>query len=362
MSLSKLKGHQRPITNLNLYNNNLLSTGKDGNMVLWDELNVNKTISCSGSISVSGVNDDIIYTGGANGILNLWDFNGNKKKEFSAIGPIKGISWSKQNNMYYILAKKLTKPESVLIILDKDLNKIKDLELDGEYNSLLQVNDNMICGGCDGLIKILNLNLDLINKIQAHKKEITNIKVDYNKKIIVSSSFDNRLIIYDINSFEIINSYKHTACILTFSIHQTDNIIAIGGGHDKMTIASSSNSGQFEIVMIDSNTCSKLFDFDSKHFGPVNCVLFHTNKNIFITGGEDGYIHYWNCDNNWIKLNTKKNSLDEYNDMKLLLSDSKKLLESLSGKNSKNQRRNLKNKIEKLELKLPIKLKEIENM
>ena len=100
----------------------------------------------------------------------------------------------------------------------------------------------------------------------------------------------------DINTFEILNSYRHQACILTFSIHPTKNIIAIGGGHDKMTIASSSNDGQFDIVVIDSLNGNKLFDFDSKHFGPVNCVIFHSDENIIVTGGEDGYIHYWNCE------------------------------------------------------------------
>ena len=60
---------------------------------------------------------------------------------------------------YNVLAKKLTKPDCVLTILDNDLNKIKDLELDGEYNSLLQVNDKMICGSCDGIILIHKINI-----------------------------------------------------------------------------------------------------------------------------------------------------------------------------------------------------------
>ena len=128
-----------------------------------------------------------------------------------------------------------------------------------------------------------------------------------------------------------------------------------------MTIASSSNSGQFDIIMIDSLNGNKLFDFDSKHFGPINSVTFHSDENIFITGGEDGYIHYWTCDNNWLKLSTYKNSQNEYEEMKKLLSDSEILLKTLVGAEKKNQRRNLKKKIEKLEINLSIKLNDVNN-
>lgn len=359
MSLSKLKGHQRPITSLTLYDENLLSTGKDGNIVIWNDQKIIKSISCSGSISVSGINKDIIYTGSADGTLNLWTLNGDKVKSYLTVGPIKNISCDSDNLRYYILTKKLSKPESILLILDFNLEKIKEHDLDGEYNSLLKVNNNIICGSCDGLLKIFDLQLNLINKNQVHKKEITNIKVDYKKEIIVTSSLDNSLYIFNINTFELINSYKHTASILSFCIHENKNIIAIGGGHDKMTIASSSNNGQFEIVLIDSLNCQKLFDFDSKHFGPVNSVLFEPNK--IITGGEDGYINYWLCEDDWINLKTKEFKIKEFNELKKLLSESKVLLDSLIGKNNKNQRRNLKKKIDKLEVKIPILSKEIEN-
>ena len=359
--LTKLKGHQRPITNLNLHNNTLLSTGKDGKLVLWNELNNDKTIACSGSIWLAGICEDKIYTGAADGILNLWDLNGTEINSFMAKGPIRGIVYDKENSKYYILAKKLAKIQSVITILDNNFTMLKEFELETEYNSVLQVNNNILCGSCDGLLKIFTSDLDLLNEIQIHKAEITNIKVDYEKKIIVTSSYDYNLRVLDINTYEIIASYKHKASILSFSIHPSKNIIAIGGGHDKMTIASSANNGQFDIVMINSLTGNKLFDFDSKHFGPVNSLLFHSDNNIFITGGEDGYVHYWNCDNNWIKTNTVQSYVDEYNEMKRLLSDSKNLHESLlgAGKEKRNQRRNLKKKIEKLEVNLPLKLDEI---
>jgi len=362
MMLTKLKGHQRPITNLNLHNGTLFSTGKDCNMVIWNDMISYKTISCSGSICLSEVIEDKqIYTGAADGMLSLWDFNGDKINNFLAKGPVRDISFNKQNKIFYVLAKKIAKLESVITILDSNLNKIRELELEDECNSILQLNNFVICGSCEGVLKIFDLELNLVNKLQIHKGEITNIKVDYNKKIIVTSSYDYNLKILDINTFEVLNSYKHKASILSFSIHPTKNIIAIGGGHDKMTIASSSNNGQFDIVMIDSLNGNKLFYFNSKHFGPINSITFHSDENIFITGGEDGYIHYWNCENNWINLNISENLKIEYNEMKQLFMDSEMLLKTLNGAEKKNTRRNLKKKIEKLKFNLPIKLNEINN-
>tara|TARA_B100000902_G_scaffold390731_1_gene440177 strand:+ start:103 stop:1191 length:1089 start_codon:yes stop_codon:yes gene_type:complete len=360
MELTKLKGHQRPITNLNLHNNILFSTSKDCNMAIWDVITNYKTISCSGSISLSGIIEDKqIYTGSADGMLSLWDFNGEKINNFLAKGPIRDISFNKQNKIFYVLAKKLVKLESVITILDSNLNKIRELELEDECNSILQLNNFVICGSCEGVLKIFDMELNLVNKLEIHKGEITNIKVDYSKKIIVTSSYDYSLKILDINTFEVLSSYKHKASILSFSIHPTKNIIAIGGGHDKMSIASSSNSGQFDVIMIDSINGNKLFDFDSKHFGPINSVTFHSDENIFITGGEDGYIHYWNCVDNWINLNINENLKIEYNIMNQLLIDSEILFKSLNGAEKRNQRRNLKKKIEKLKINLPIKLNEI---
>lgn len=364
INFNKLKGHQRPITNINLDNNNIISTGKDGKIVFWDNLKDSKTISCSGSIGTLGLYNENIYVGKADGMLCLFDLAGNKLGSFLAKGPIKAVSFNKEEMKYYLLAKKLSKTESILIILDQDLNLINELELEEEYNSLLQYSNKIICGSCSGIIKVLDLSLNSINEIKLHKSEITNIKVDFDKKIIVTSSYDNSLKILDISTLNIIGSFRHKASILTFSIHPTKNIIAIGGGHDKMTIATSSESGQFDIVFVDSLNYEKLFDLDSRHFGPVNCVTFHPDEKVLITGGEDGYIHNWVFESNWIEANIYKNKVKEYNEMNKLLSESRILLESLmgTGKNTKNQKRNLKKKIEKLEVNLPIKLAEINKM
>ena len=61
MQLFKLKGHERPITNIifDINSNTILSSSKDANLVIWNSDDNNDkliTIRCSGAIWDMGIN------------------------------------------------------------------------------------------------------------------------------------------------------------------------------------------------------------------------------------------------------------------------------------------------------------------
>ena len=131
-----------------------------------------------------------------------------------------------------------------------------------------------------------------------------------------------------------------------------------------MDVANSGDSDGFNVVFIDSNNGKKIYQFDSKHFGPINTLCFNPKNNGFVTGGEDGYIHVWNCEKNWIKNGITEYSVFEFNEIKKSLDESKELYDRLlgKGKTGKNQRRHLRKKIEKLEINISIKKEEINEL
>jgi translation initiation factor 3 subunit I len=372
MKLFKLKGHERPITNIkfDISGNNILSSSKDANLVVWN-INNNitkiKDIHCSGAIWHTGINKNIIYTGSADGIMTLWDYSGNKKKIYNENGPIRSISYNEDKEIYFVLSKKLTKTESKLSILNKDLHKLHEIEIDIEHNKAILLNDRIICGGIDGSLRhylYKDNKIILLKSIQIHKSEITDIKIDYKKNILVTSSYDNNVKIFNLTTFEHIITYSHCVRVLSIAIHPFLNIIALGGGQDKMDVANSGDNDGFYVVFIDSINGKKLFQFDSKHFGPINTLCFNLENNRFVTGGEDGYIHVWICENNWIKNGIIEFNILKLNEMKKILNESKQLYDNLlgAGKKSKNQRRNLRKKINKLENNLSIKQEEMNEL
>ena len=354
--LLKLKGHQRPITNILIDDsNNLISTSKDARLIIWNNYNTSKVINCSGTIWFVMANSGKLLTGTADGILSLYDYNGKLINSYTDCGPVRFIHFDESKNIFYILSKKLLKKESVLSVLDFNLVKICDFELNLEHNKACFTKDNiLICGGSDGFLRFFsfeNNKLNLLKEIELHKSEITEIE-EYEDNLI-TSSYDCSLKILNKDNLEIKSSFKHSTSILSFSINKKKKVIAIGGGPDKMNVAKTSDNGRFDIVLINMLNGEKLFDIDSKHFGPINSICFNENDNKIITGGEDGFIHIWDCNDKWLEKYTLKYMINECKNAQNNLQEATTSLNNTrSGKETKNKRRNLKKRIEKLEIRI----------
>lgn len=359
----KLKGHERPITNILIdEGNNLISTSKDSKLIIWDNFISSNEIKCSGSICFIMAVSSNLFIGTADGLFSIYDNNGVLVNSYTDCGPVRFIHFDKHKSVYYILSKKLLKKESVLSVLDCNLSKICDYEFDVEHNKCCFTSDNiLICGSVDGKLKFLNYennSLNLLNIWDLHKSEITGIEEF--EGYLITSSYDSCLKILDKNNLQIKSTFKHITSILSFSLNKQKKLIAIGGGPDKMNIAKTNDNGKFDIVLINMLDGEKLFDIDSKHFGPINSICFNENDNKIITGGEDGYIHIWDCNDQWYEKNTLKNLIHERADAKLSLQEAITTLDNTrSGKETKNKRRNIKKRINKLELKIDDYNKEI---
>ena len=356
--LLKLKGHERPITNILIDDkNNLISTSKDSKLLIWEKYRTIKKVNCSGTIWFVMSDSSKLYIGTADGTFSLYDYEGNLISSYVDCGPIRYIHYDKFNNIFYILSKKLLKKESVLSVLDSNLLKICDYEFDIEYNrGYFTSKKKLVCGGCDGNLTFFTFvdnKLVILKKLNLHKAEITSIN-EYNN-ILFTSSFDCCLKAIDIESLQNKYTFKHTTGILSFSINKSRNLIAIGGGPDKMLISNTSDNNKFDIVLIDLLNGEKLFEIDSKHFGPINSIYFNETDNKIITGGEDGFIHIWDCNNQWIEKYTLRYMIEEVKKIKLSISESYKLHKNIpNGKEARLKRRNLKKKIDKLENRVNI--------
>jgi len=354
--LLKLKGHQRPITNILIDDtNNLISTSKDSKLIIWNNYNTSSIVNCSGAIWFVMANSAKLFIGTADGILSLYDYDGVLINSYTDCGPVRFIHFDKNSNTFYILSKKLLKKESVLSVLDSNFSKICDFEFEIEHNKGYYTEDNkIICGGSDGTLRFLcfeNNKLNLLKELELHKSEITEIE-EYEDNLI-TSSYDCSLKILNKDNLEIKSSFKHSTSILSFSINKEKKVIAIGGGPDKMNIANTSDNRQFDIVLINMLNGEKLFDINSKHFGPINSICFNENDNKIITGGEDGFIHIWDCGDRWLEKYTLKHMINECKNTEENLQEANTSLNNTrSGKETKNKRRNLKKRIEKLKIRI----------
>ena len=350
--LLKLKGHERPITNILIDDkNNLISTSKDSKLLIWEKYRSIKKVNCSGTIWFVMSDSSKLYIGTADGTFSLYDYEGNLISSYVDCGPIRYVYYDKIKNIFYILSKKLLKKQSVLSVLDCNLLKICDYEFDIEYNKgYFTSKKKLVCGGSDGNLKFFdfeNDKLELLKTFELHKSEITGIS-EFNN-ILITSSFDCCLKAINLESLQNKFTFKHTTSILSFSINKSRNLIAIGGGPDKMLI-SNTNDSKFDIVLIDLLNGEKLLEIDSKHFGPINSIYFNENDNKIITGGEDGFIHIWDCNNQFIEKYTVRYMIEEINKLKFIISESYKVHKNIpNGKQDRHKRRNLKKKIDKLE-------------
>jgi len=143
----------------------------------------------------------------------------------------------------------------------------------------------LLSGSSDCTIKLWNLkknNFVCVNTLQAHQRLVSTLcLIDSENRFFASGSYDNTILVWDLQN-DIYHSFEgHTRGIHT-----------IIRGRQKNTILSGSMDKTIRIWDLETNLCKKILE---GHASWVNTLLLSWND-LLISGSNDATIKIWNLD------------------------------------------------------------------
>lgn len=123
-----------------------------------------------------------------------------------------------------------------------------------------------------------------------HNGPITDLQKNVDGTMIVSSSKDNRAMLWDTDTLEHLKTYQTERPVNSAAISPLYDHVVLGGGQEAMEVTTtSSKSGKF-----DARFFHMIFEEEfarvKGHFGPINSLAFHPDGRGYASGGEDGYV------------------------------------------------------------------------
>ena len=142
--------------------------------------------------------------------------------------------------------------------------------------------DNLLVGYQNGLINLINSSN---NKILTEKKMFD--KSTKFEQLWLTASSDCTSKEFNINTFEIINTYNHDYPINVAKYNYNNRKIYLGGGLDAMEVAKTNNN---DLTLKVFKRGGKMTNIINGHFGPIRDLNFSKVNNNFITASQDGTI------------------------------------------------------------------------
>lgn len=318
---------------LNDFSSNILYTGHEG--IIWD-------ISQSDKDMMASVSGDMTYI--------IWEISTGNIISKKAIenGIPKIVRFNKSSDKLAISINSFGKSGKNKIFLLNNISKENISQDKCEFNVIYVENvvsamewddDNLLVGYQNGLVNIFdtkNDNKKLI-EIKLHDDCIKMFdKSSKYKDIWLSASSDCTAKEFNINTFEIVNIYKHDYPINVAKYNLNNRKIYLGGGLDAMEVAKNNNN---DLTLKIFKRHGKMTNIINGHFGPIRDLSFSKVNNNFITASQDGTVILHLIDNNLSEKieSNESNEIIEVKALSVTLTTKEKLINDIFGNMSKSK-------------------------
>jgi len=162
------------------------------------------------------------------------------------------------------------------------------------------LNQTIISCGKDGCLRLWDVESGTQTvKVQAHKKEIMNMRFSKDQTMLITASADHTAKLYDSKTLELIKAYQSDRPLNDASISPLYNHVLVGGGQEAMNVTTTSAKvGHFE-ADFHHLVYEHFLGSVKGHFGPINTLAFMPNGRGYASGSEDGYIRLHHFDKSY---------------------------------------------------------------
>lgn len=282
-------GHTRPVVDLAFsevteYGYFLISACKDGKPMLrqgdtgdW----VGTFEGHKGAVWGATLNRDAsrAATGAADFSAKLWDaVTGDELQAFSHKHIVKSVAFSHDGN--YLLTGS---NEKILRIFDLSKPEADPIMLSGHTSNIrrtlwLPDGKHVVSASDDKTVRVWDITNETVVKTLELSQPAGDIELSSDNTTFTIPQ-GNLVAFYDAKNLEKKKEFEIPSPINTASLHP-DNHSFICGGED------------FKMYKFDYSTGIEIESFKG-HFGPVHCVRFSPDGELYASGSEDGTLRLW---------------------------------------------------------------------
>jgi len=281
-------GHERPVVALKFSGitedgSYLISASKDGKPMLrkgetgdW----IGTFEGHKGAVWGATLNKDatLAATGAADFSAKLWDaVRGTEIKTFSHKHIVKAVDFSQDST--HLLTACNDKKLRIFSVEKKESDPVVMEGLTGNSKACLWYNrDTVLNGGEDKALSKWDVRTSTVVKKVDFESTVTSMELSADLDVLVVT-YGKTVAFYNPESLEPIKSFDRTSPMYAASLHQSKKFY-VAGGED------------FCLYKIDYSTGEVIESFKG-HFGPVHCVQFSPDGELYASGSEDGTLRLW---------------------------------------------------------------------
>ncbi|CAG9463740.1 unnamed protein product [Pedinophyceae sp. YPF-701] len=319
-----LKGHERPLTYVK-YNHDgdlLFSMAKDKKPTVWwadDGQRLGTFVGVNGATYMCDVTRDsrVLITASGDSTVRLWSvYDGQELFKFAFNEPCRACSFATGDRLAVSTTDMFLGSAPAIHVL-----KIAEDPLDqGQHSTPVRsilmddagritrafftpLNDQIVTSHEDGTLRRFDVETGkCLQEEKVHEKIINDLSLSQDKTHAVTASSDRTSHLVDVDTFQIMKTYKPERPVLTATMSPKFDHIALGGGQDAASVTmTAAAAGKFEAMFYHKHYTEE-FGRVRGHFGPLNALAFAPDGKGFATGGEDGYVRLHHFDSNYLDV------------------------------------------------------------
>ncbi|OCT85991.1 hypothetical protein XELAEV_18019685mg [Xenopus laevis] len=282
-------GHTRPVVDLAFspitpYGYFLISACKDGKPMLrqgdtgdW----IGTFLGHKGAVWGATLNKDATKaaTAAADFTAKVWDaVTGDELMSLTHKHIVKSVDFTEDNNNLLTGGQ-----DKVLRIYDLNKPEAEPWEISGHTSAIKKAlwynNDNQILSAADDKTVRLwdRVSMTEVKTLQFGASVSSMEYIPEGEALLIT--YGRTIALYDSSSLELIKSFEAPAPINSASLHPDKECIVAAGD-------------DFKLYKYDFTTGEELESYKG-HFGPVHCVRFSPDGELYASGSEDGTLRLW---------------------------------------------------------------------
>lgn len=312
-----MHGHSRSITQIK-YNQEgdlLFSCAKDHQPNVWYGINGERLGTYDGHTGACWCLDPNwdntqLITGAADNSIRMWDVETGKQIGMIQTNTaVRSCNYSYGGDMVCFTTDKQMKYPCEITMVDprnfraeEIIHKMEIPPAGPKVTSMIWSNldKHLITGHQNGDMVIWETReiKKLVHKAE-HTGQITDLQKNVDGTMVVSSSKDNRAMVWDAETLEVLKTYTTERPVNSAAFSPLYEHVVLGGGQEAMDVTTtSSKSGKFDARFFHL-VFEEEFGRVKGHFGPINSLAYHPDGRGYASGGEDGYVRVHTFDDSY---------------------------------------------------------------